>query len=212
MSNNKIDTIKGSLTFTSISFFIGYVLDVSLFKGLSWICLALAIVNIFDKEDNLRYNPKLKREEYEKEGLKTIMYEGPIQIYVNKQKKQCAVNNYDIYSFKDIISCEILENGEVISSTITKNKMSITKGIAGTALFGPLGGAVGFSKGKSISTSTQKTIGDIKIQINTTDLNNSCILIPLVQSEPTNSNFYKTRKELALKVISIFQIIIDSKD
>lgn len=132
------------------------------------------------------------------------------QLSLNEKSKKLRINN-SIYSFKDIIGCEIIEDGEVITTTTEKKKAAIGKAIVGGAIFGPAGAIIGGTSGKSVSRSMNSAFCnklDLKITVN--NLNNPVEYIKMIDGNISKqSNEYKTSSEEAQKCLSIMQIVIN---
>lgn len=147
-------------------------------------------------------------------GFKEVIFDKKIQIYFNEKTEKWKYNFVeDTFKFNDILSCEILENGSTTMKTKTKNKVSLSNAVIGGALFGTVGAIIGGTAGKSISDSVQTDYCvSLKVKVTLKDLNNPCVFINIINKNISkNSSEYKQSYELAQKVISIFQIIIDSR-
>lgn len=146
--------------------------------------------------------------------LKEILNEKKIYIYVNEKSKKWSISNQKkIYKFKDVIQCEIIEDGTTVTNTTSKNHISLGKAVIGGSIFGPVGAIVGGLSGKTSSFSSQQNIcKSLSIKITLNDLENPCLYINLINSKLSkDSKKYKEIKELSEKIVSIFQIIIDNK-
>lgn len=150
----------------------------------------------------------------EQNNLKEILNEKNIAIFVNEKKKIWTISyQKEIYKFKDVILCEIIEDGTTVTNTTNKKHVSIRKAIIGGSIFGPVGAIVGGLSGKTNSFSTQRNIcKNLSIKITLNNLENPCLYINLIDSKLSkDSKKYKEIKELSQKIVSIFQIIIDNK-
>ena len=80
-------------------------------------------------------------------GFKDVIFDKRIQLYVNEETREWKYNFLkSTYSFDDVLSCEILENGITSIQTTTKSKVSLSKAVVGGALFGPAGAIIGFAQ------------------------------------------------------------------
>lgn len=108
--------------------------------------------------------------------------------------------NPDIFSFSDLIDYELVEDG-----------ISVTKGGLGSAVvggiaFGGVGAIVGGGLGKKQKDVTNKMSVNITVQNEFI----SKIEIPLITTEAKKGGFiYKTSKECANKIVSLFKIVAD---
>ena len=130
------------------------------------------------------------------------------KLFVNENTNEIIINN-NKYEFKKILSCELLEDGNTITTTVGKKKASIGKALVGGALFGGAGAIVGGNSGKINSKSTDTnycTKLELKITIN--NLSNPCEYIKLISYRTKkDSNNYKKEYENAQNGLSLFQVI-----
>ncbi len=133
-------------------------------------------------------------------------------IAINEKKKKIRINE-TLYSFKDIVQCEIIEDGNVITTTTEKRKASLGKAVVGGALFGAAGAIIGGTSGKSVSRSTSTQFCsklDVKITVN--NFENPVEYIKIIDENVNkNTQEYADRSEEAQKCLSILQIVIDRK-
>lgn len=111
---------------------------------------------------------------------------------------------YPVYSFDDIISFELLEDGE----TITKG--GIGRAFIGAAAFGHTGAVVGAITGgkreKQICT-------NLSIKITTKNISNPAVFIKLITSSKSKNNInYKKEFENAHQILSALQAICDESN
>ena len=139
-------------------------------------------------------------------GFKDVIFDKRIQLYVNEETREWKYNFLkSTYSFDDVLSCEILENGITSIQTTTKSKVSLSKAA---------GAIIGGTAGKSYSNATQTDFcSSLKVKITLKKIDNPCIFIDIIkQNINKNTLEYEQSYEIAQKIISIFQIIIDDSN
>lgn len=100
-----------------------------------------------------------------------------------------------IYNFDDIISFELLEDNNVITSG-GLGSAALATFLTGSYQAGAIGAIVGSKKQK-------KEINMMSIKLNMNNLNNSCVIIPLIDKKiKSNSNEYKTAYNKAQQILS----------
>ena len=103
-----------------------------------------------------------------------------------------------IYSFRDLLSFDLIQNGNQIISG------NDGKAAVGAVLFGAAGAVVGASAKKKVSD----VCNDLHIELNVNDLDSPLIKLPFIEQQmAVNSPLYKIRSELARKVMAIMSYI-----
>lgn len=103
-----------------------------------------------------------------------------------------------IYSFHDLISFDLIQNGNQIISG------NDGKAAVGAVLFGAAGAVVGASAKKTV----RDMCSDLHIELNVNDLNCPLIKLPFIEQQmAVNSPLYEIRSELARKVMAILSYI-----
>lgn len=121
----------------------------------------------------------------------------PNGFFENKKKPR-------VYSFYDIVECELLENGD----TITKGGLG--SAITGGLLFGGVGAIVG---GVTGSKKSKSIINSLKIKITVNDFQNPAVFINLISSSTKADSFiYKTFYTIAQQILSTLSLIQKQKD
>ena len=114
------------------------------------------------------------------------------------------IDYYDtVYSYDDVISYELLEDGEVIT------KGGVGRALIGAAVFGRTGAVVGAvtggKRGKQICT-------NLTIKITTKNMSNPAVFIKLITSSKAKNNInFKKEYENAQQILSALQIICDDR-
>ena len=109
------------------------------------------------------------------------------------------------YSFENVISCEIVENG---STQTTVKKKGIGRAVVGGALFGAIGAIVGATTGSSKVTE-KPTVNSLWLTVGLTGAEETQLTIPLIKAAtPTNSIIYKTLRKNAEDMMIEFQKMI----
>jgi len=118
--------------------------------------------------------------------------------------KLWKANAYNVvFNYSDIISYELLEDGESIT------KGGLGRAVAGGVLFGGVGAVVGGVTGKK---KTKKEINEFRIKIITRNETYPEIYINFLTAGPvkTGSILYETYKGAAQRIITEFTVITDS--
>lgn len=103
-----------------------------------------------------------------------------------------------IYSFRDLISFDLVQNGNQIISG------NDGKAAVGAVLFGAAGAVVGASAKKTV----RDMCSDLHIELNVNDLDCPLIKLPFIEQQmAVNSPLYEIRSELARKVMAILSYI-----
>ena len=167
------------------------------------------------KEQKLRIEEQ-KRKEFEEKfkGFKIVSEYSNNKIYVNEEKKKFSFGE-SIYNFKDLISAEIIENNDVITTTKTKKKASVGKALVGGALFGVGGAIIGGGAGKSKSISSNANVCDkLQIKLTLNSIDNPVYYIDFIKTRTYKNNYskkYGKAVEKAEHFLGVFQVIINNK-
>lgn len=134
----------------------------------------------------------------------TNSFEKYIDIDENNKlwKTPCCSNNI-VFAYNDIISYELLQNGEAIT------KGSLGGAVIGGALFGGVGAIVGGSVG---AKKTKQEISEFRIKIVTRNICYPEVYINFLTTGKVKSDsfLYKTYSDSAQRVLSLLAIIVDS--
>lgn len=173
--------------------------------------------------------PKKLREtqsEYEKRLEQRALEIAEQQKWTTVSKKILEINPTDnraklcgrVYDFKDIISCDLVnESGEEIvtqTTGVNKRKVSLGKALIGGAVFGLagaiIGGAAGKTKVNQKSVTTSSPIcSKLQIIVTVTDLESPVVYLNFISKNVyKNSNEYNKAFESATKVMATLQGII----
>ena len=129
-------------------------------------------------------------------------------LYIDENKKQWCVPKgvfkakiENVYSYNDIVSFELIEDGNIVSNG------GLGTALVGGALFGGTGAIVG----SNIAKRTNKpTCTMMKIKITVRDSSNPLIYIDLLSAEvKKDGSRYKTAFESAQEILSLLQIMCD---
>lgn len=137
--------------------------------------------------------------------------------YDETRNKICLVKKtYDfrIYDFRDILSAEIIENGETVTKTETKSKSRLGRAVVGGVLFGGAGAIVGGLTGKSESASTSTDyVTQIDLKVIVKDTQNPVHIISFLSGTTVKqSGLYKSTIEKAMKWQAIMNVLISQAD
>ena len=111
------------------------------------------------------------------------------------------INSQKIYNYNDIVSFELIEDGNSISEG------GIGNAIVGGVLFGGIGAIVGSNTGHKY----KQTCTNLKIKITLNNINNPVEYITFINTEiKKDSQLYKNSINMAQKIISILQIICET--
>lgn len=103
-----------------------------------------------------------------------------------------------IYSFRDLLSFDLIQNGNQIISG------NDGKAAVGAVLFGTAGAVVGASAKKKVSD----VCNGLHLELNVNDLNCPLIKLPFIEQQmAVNSPLYEIRSEFARKVMAILSYI-----
>jgi len=133
--------------------------------------------------------------------------------YDEIQRKICFFKNtynFRVFDCQDILSAEIIENGETITRTETKTEGRLGRAIVGGVLFGGAGAVVGGLTGKSNSNSISVNyITQIDLKIIVKDTNNPVHIIRFLQTATGKQSYlYKNAIEKAMKCHAIINVLI----
>jgi hypothetical protein len=121
----------------------------------------------------------------------------------NKGGKKKKDLNVKVYQFSDIVSFELLENGE----TITKGGLGAA--IAGDLLFGGIGAVVGGITGKKKS---QAVCNNMQIKITVKNISKPTVYLNFFDAPLKKDGFiYKGYYKVAQEVLSLLQLMCESE-
>lgn len=177
------------------------------------IVIIISIIHIENKAKERKEREKQEKEKYIKEVIKFVPTKKIGDYFyideVNKKwtipqgilKKEIDVSK--IHSYNEIISYELLENGEVVSSG------GIGRAIVGGVLLGPVGAILGGITGHK----TKSKCLSLQIKITLDNINNPTEYIDLVYiTVKKNEPAYKEAIMYAQEIMSILQIICDARN
>lgn len=181
------------------------------------LCVAFIILSIVNGKSRKEKKAKLDEmkkttDEFISKGYQKVVEYNYTMLLVNEKEKKFTIGN-DIYKFSDLISAEIVENSDTITTTYTKNKASLGKALVGGAIFGVAGAIVGGNAGKSTSRAINTQVCDkLEVKLILNSISNSQIFIPLILKRiRKKSKKYKNAYDISQKYLSIFQVIINNK-
>lgn len=189
----------------------------------------LTVVNSSKKQSNNNYQEILKEQNEFNNMLETefkciVTYQNKKKLYVNEEKKQWYYNNNSkkVYSFDDIMNCEIIEDEDTISETKgkgkDKKKVALGKAIVGGAVFGPAGAIIGGNAGKTkknikYTTTTNNYCTKLSILLTLRSFDEPTLEIPIISFRTDKkSKLYIDGLQLANKYISIFNLMIENQN
>lgn len=125
------------------------------------------------------------------------------------EKEKIIILNQNEYQFKNIMGCELIEDGNSITSITGKKKASLGKALVGGALFGGAGAIIGGTSGKTRSTAIETNYcTNLKIKITINNLQTPCEFIDIINRRTDRqSTKYKQSYEDAQKILSVIDII-----
>lgn len=139
----------------------------------------------------------------------------------HREKAVYVANSVRVFSYEDVLGCEIIEDGQTISQKSTGR--TIGGALVGGLLAGGSGAIIGGLSGKS--TSTQE-VSSLNVKIRLKDLNDPSIIIycfsaseltnvtkkKIKTTDPVYGPIYNATKKEAETLKDIFAIIIDKVD
>ena len=118
-------------------------------------------------------------------------------VYVTADPQRKRPENYTLFSYDQIVSFELLENGESVASG------GIGRAALGGVLFGGVGAVVGAS-----TRSYKSVCEELKIKVTVKDYKDSAFYIPLIAVQASKtSSVYKERMKMAQNILSKLQLI-----
>ena len=113
-----------------------------------------------------------------------------------------TINSNKIFSYNDILSYELIEDGNSIS------KGGIGRAIVGGALFGGVGAIVGGSTGHK----QKQTCTKLQIKITLNNIDNPIEYITFISTETKKDSFvYSNSYNVAQQILSMLEIVCNSK-
>ncbi len=216
-NRNNYPTVKYEIsldTFSTVSYyyeFIGLVILLS-FIGIigTLLCtIKIATRETIDKENIIVHNKNQIKSELAKANFENTisykyishpLYKINLEFCIDTLNKQFAfidVTNglIKIINFNNIISCEILEDNNIIVEG------GIGRAVAGGILAGGVGAIVGAS-----TRSSKKVIESLKVRVVTNIVTDSKIIIEIIKSRMTTDNeVVKAAKEFAENIYTAIQ-------
>lgn len=128
---------------------------------------------------------------------------------VDEKRKQWLVpdgffggkKNPRIYEYKDILDCELLEDGDSLT------KGGLGRAVAGGLLFGGVGAIVGGATGRR---KTKSVVTSLKVKITVKNAQEPAVYIPLIKTTTkTNSFTYKALAKSAQDIVATIAVIMD---
>ena len=118
-------------------------------------------------------------------------------VYVTADPQRKRPENYTLFSYDQIVSFELLENGESVASG------GIGRAALGGVLFGGVGAVVGAS-----TRSYKSVCEELKIKVTVKDYKDPAFYIPLIAVQASKiSSVYKERMKMAQNILSKLQLI-----
>ena len=113
-----------------------------------------------------------------------------------------TINSNKIFSYNDVLSYELIEDGNSIS------KGGVGRAIVGGTLFGGIGAIVGGSTGHK----QKQTCTKLQIKITLNNVDNPTEYITFISAETKkDSSVYKNSYSVAQQILSMLEIICNSK-
>ena len=118
-------------------------------------------------------------------------------VYVTSDPQRKRPENYTLFSYDQIVSFELLENGESVASG------GVGRAALGGILFGGVGAVVGAS-----TRSYKSVCEELKIKITVRNYKDPAFYIPLIVIKTNkSSNDYKEKMKMAQNILSKLQLI-----
>lgn len=118
-------------------------------------------------------------------------------VYVTSDPQKKRPENYTLFSYDQIVSFELLENGESVASG------GIGRAALGGVLFGGVGAIVGAS-----TRSYKSVCEELKIKVTVKGYKDPAFYIPLIALQTNKSSSdYKEKMEMAQNILSKLQLI-----
>lgn len=208
MKNKNVIKISKIIVFVSMILilllsFILCIVDFSI-KYIIFDILIIFIYFYLNKAEKEQLNNEKIKKENEDNDFTKIQK----NLFVNEVENSIMINN-TVYSFKDILNAELIEDGNSITTTTGKKKASVGKALVGGALFGSAGVIVGGNAGKVNSKSIEtQYCTNLKVKISINKISNPCEFIKLIEYRTDKeSSKYKKAYEDAQKILSVIELI-----
>ncbi len=123
-------------------------------------------------------------------------------VYTTNDPQKKRPDNYTMFSYDQIVSFELLENGESVASG------GVGRAALGGILFGGVGAVVGAS-----TRSYKSVCEELKIKVTVKDYKDPAFYIPVIVLETNkSSSVYKERMKMAQNILSKLQLITNSSN
>ncbi len=161
------------------------------------------------KEINLRVNAKSQVKQVEKEFNPTKKISNLVAFDDNSQMIMVYTykgfrKNTDYFKYSDIVSFDLLEDGENVS------KGGLGRAVAGGLLFGGVGAIVG---GVTGAKTTKNVCNSLQIKITLRNSYQQTVYIPFISMSTKTSSFeYKTAYKNAQETLSALQLACESSN
>lgn len=121
-------------------------------------------------------------------------------VYVTSDPQRKRPENYTLFSYDQIVSFELLENGESVASG------GVGRAVLGGVLFGGVGAVVGAS-----TRSYKSACEELKIKITVRNYQDPAFYIPIIvlQTDKSSSE-YKEKLKMAQNILSKLQLITNT--
>jgi len=134
---------------------------------------------------------------------------GNFVAFDDKNKKWATLSPFrgkiqQIYNYNDIVSFELLEDGNSVASG------GLGRALVGGALFGGTGAIVGGVTGRK---KTKEFCNSLRLKVTINDISNPVVYINFLETRTKKDSFtYKTLANSAQECLSVFQLICDKKN
>lgn len=158
-----------------------------------------------------KFEPK-KKMGFGKKALAVYTMGMSVAVEATAKAISKAVNpDIKVHSFDDLVEFELLEDDNQITKGGTGKALGV--GVAAGAIFNPLIGGLGaIAGGVTGKRTTKKQVESLMIRITVNDVDDPCLLIPLI-TEPTKtkSKEYERAFTLAQQTFSALNVIAGSQ-
>lgn len=134
------------------------------------------------------------------DDTRQVIFADNVFVYAFSDPQRKEPKSYTLFSYDQIVSFEILENGESVASG------GVGRAALGGILFGGVGAVVGAS-----TRSYKSVCEELKIKITVKDYKEPAFYIPFIISETNKSTSeYKSKMKMAQNTLSKLQLIINA--
>lgn len=177
-----------------------------------------------EKQNKIRQIYLNRLETQEKLKSFKCITNGKHKFYINEELEEWYYpnNEFKFYHFNDVFACEIIEDQNIINTTVSRNvgkkHVSLGKAVVGGVLLGPAGAIIGGGAGKTVTSGRATTTSDqicrkLSILVKLKSYEEPLFEIKLITIN-TNKNLlaYRNAMDEAQTILSVFQLMINNQN